>query len=500
MNDPERVISKALVLAAGNGSRLLCDVPKPLFPLLGLPLLARTLFTLERAGISDAYVVLGYEADRIRREMEKIGRLKIRVHWLYNDRWDQPNGLSVLQAESAIDEPFILAMADHVFDPSVISALQDQGCSIDGVNLAVDYDVDSVFDLEEATKVQVANGRILSIGKSLRSYDAIDTGVFLATPALFEAIKKACARGRKTLSDGILELADSGLATVTDIGERNWHDIDTLADAKAAERKLIANVRKPTDGPISRYINRPISISLSKLLVRTGITPNQVSVLGLVVGLGSACLAAVGGYVHLLLSGLLFQLASVLDGTDGEVAKFTFRTSVRGEWIDTICDQISYFAFVVGLIIGVHRSGLPDFYFLWGVVGLVSASASMVAISVYLIRAKTSGSALSVPYGFKRGTGLVSRVLRVLQFFGKRDMFAFLAMLLALLGQLPLALPIVGIGATFILLPATIAVNLSPFRKTSADRRQTKRTPTTTDDGEQAAERKSDPAAVLVQT
>ncbi len=499
MFETSQIVTKALVLAAGNGNRLMSDVPKPIFRLLGLPLLARTLFTLEQAGISDAYVVLGYEADRVRRGIEKISRLNIRVHWLHNDQWEQPNGLSVLRGESAIEEPFILAMADHVFDPSVVSALKEHGCDSDGVNLAVDYDVASVSDLEEATKVQVADGRIVAIGKSLKSYDAIDTGVFLATPGLFEALKKACANGRRTLSAGILELADSGLAMATDICGRTWHDIDTLEDAKDAESKLIANVRKPTDGPISRYINRPVSISLSRLLVRTPITPNQVSVLGLIVGLGSAWFAAVGGYAPLLLSGLLFQLASVLDGTDGEVAKFTFRTSVRGEWIDTICDQISYFAFVVGLIIGVHRSGLPDFYFFWGVVGLVSASASMVAISAYLIRAKTSGSALSVPYSFKSGTGLISRVLKVLQYLGKRDMFAFLAMLLAIVGQLPLALPIVGIGATFILLPATVAVNQRPFRQRNADQQPEMGLPMTTEDSSQAAECPSDPEAITVQ-
>lgn len=244
-----------------------------------------------------------------------------------------------------------------------------------------------------------------------------------------------------------------------------WHDIDTLEEVPEAERKLLATVGKETDGPISRHINRPISKALSRLLVNTPMTPDQISVGALTISLLSAALAALGGYLPFLLSGILFQMASVLDGTDGEVAKLTFRTSRRGEWIDTVCDQVSYVAFVAGLIVGVYRSPLPDFYFLIGILGLVSASLSMMAISFYLLRRKGSGSALALQYGFQNGTGILSRVLRVVQYLGRRDMFAFLALVLAVIGQLPMGLVLFGIGATFVLLPATITASLSAFRQ-----------------------------------
>ena len=145
-------------------------------------------------------------------------------------------------------------------------------------------------------------------------------------------------------------------------------------------------MRKASDGPIARLINRRISTALSRLLVKTPVTPTQLSVATLVIGLISAGLAAIGGYVPLLLSGILFQVASILDGTDGEVAKLTFSTSRRGEWIDTICDQISYFAFLVGLTVGAFRSGLPDFYVYAGALGIISGSISMMNISFVAAR------------------------------------------------------------------------------------------------------------------
>ncbi|MFQ5890538.1 MAG: NTP transferase domain-containing protein [Gemmatimonadota bacterium] len=470
VSDHRQRIADAVVLAAGDGTRLTSHTPKQLLPLLGVPLLARTLFTLEEAGLETAHVVVGYQAEKIRREIERIGRLNIEVRWLYNDQWRKSNGLSALAAEAVLRGPFILTMADHLFDPAVVIALTENVHRLQGIDLAVDYRIDGVLDLEDATKVQVESDHIVAIGKALPTYDAIDTGVFLASPALFAALRASCEDGDAALSDGVQKLAAAGMARATDIGDRMWYDVDTPEDVAEAERRLMAGVRRSTDGPIARYINRPISTAVSRRVVRTSITPNQVSVAALVIGLVSAGFAAAGGYLSFLLSGILFQAASILDGTDGEVAKLTFRGSYRGEWVDTICDNIAYLAFLVGLIIGVHRSPLPDFYFWTGVLGLAAVFLSLANISFYLLRRGKSGSALAVRYGFQKGNGPLSRVLRVLQYLGKRDLMAAWVLLLAVVGQLPLVLPMAGIAATFLLLPATVRANLSSLRRARRDR------------------------------
>lgn len=457
-------MSRALVLAAGRGARLGNHSPKPLFRLLGLPLLARTLFTLEQAGITDAYVVLGYEADAIREALERIDRFRIRIHWLYNERWEEPNGLSVLAAENVLAEPFILTMCDHIFDPEIVTALQSKAESVRGVELAVDRELSGVYDLEDATKVQVTSGRIDKIGKTLVRFNAVDTGVFLANPALFGALREACREGKTALSDGVQKLADRGLTGVTEIDGCMWHDVDTARDAREAERKLLATVRKPSDGIIARYLNRPVSTAISRRLVTTSVTPSQVTFVNLVLGLVAAGLAAVGGYQAFLAAGVLFHVASVVDGTDGEMAKLTFRTSSRGEWFDTISDNITYLAFLLGLIIGARRSDLHDFYYLSGIVGLGVALVTFLNLHFYLVRQRKSGSFLAVRYGFEQGSGFGKRVLRVLQFLGKRDMMAFLVLLLAIVGQMPMVLPSFCIGATAGLLPMSIKANLDSLR------------------------------------
>lgn len=464
MSDTPETVSQALILAAGMGSRLKSRDPKPLTRVLGVSLLGRTLFSLRKAGVTDAYVVVGHEAEQVRAGIDKITRLGLTVHWLHNPQWKEPNGVSVLAGEAELDGPFFLTMTDHLFHADIVRSLARSGAH-GGINLAVDYDVDSVIDLDDATKVEVSEGRIVAIGKTLPEYNAIDTGIFLASPALFGAIHEARAEGNASLSAGVQKLATEGLARVTDIGDHMWHDVDTPRDLVEAERKLMNGVRKASDGPVSRYINRPISTALSRVVVNTPVTPNQISVSTLVISVISAGFAVQGGYVGFLIAGLLFQIASIVDGTDGEVAKLTFQSSQRGEWIDTVCDNVSYLAFLLGLIVGVYRSPFPDLYYQAGIVGFVAGAASILNLTMSVRRGQRSGSFLSVQYGYQDGADLGSRVMRVMHFMGKRDFFAFIALALAVVGQLPLALPLFGVGATLLLFPATLEVNLSSWAR-----------------------------------
>jgi choline kinase len=102
--------------------------------------------------------------------------------------------------------------------------------------LLVDRKIDSVFDLDDATKVQSANGKVVAIGKQLQTYDCIDTGVFVGTPGLVDAIGEvAAAHGDASLSAGVQALSGRGLMEVLDVGDAHWMDVDTpqmLADAE----------------------------------------------------------------------------------------------------------------------------------------------------------------------------------------------------------------------------------------------------------------------------
>jgi CDP-L-myo-inositol myo-inositolphosphotransferase len=453
-------ISQALVLAAGRGRRLNHDQPKPLYPLLGVPLLARALFTLEAAGITDAYVVLGHEAESVRSAIDAIDRLKIRVHWLLNPDWERPNGLSVLAGESLLDRPFILAMGDHLFEPDAIEVLTQNAKSLRGVDLLIDRHGNGDHDLPEATKVRLDGDRIVEIGKTLDPFDGLDTGLFLASPEIFGALREACAEGAETLSDGVQKLATNGRARAIDGGDLWWHDIDEPEDARVARSKLLEGLRTEKDGPISRTLNRPISTRISAHVVKTSLTPNQVSVITLLMSVIAAIVVAGATYPMLVLGGILFHFASVLDGVDGEVARLKFQSSRQGEYVDTVCDSIAYVVFLAGLTVAAYRAPVPDILFWNGVAATIACALGLVNITLYLSRKGESGSARTVEYGYQKEEkrGFLPWFLRQVHYLGTREMFSFGAMVAALSGYMLYGLVIPGVLGTVVLIPITIKI------------------------------------------
>lgn len=457
-------VTTALILAAGQGSRL-NHGPKPLHRMLGVPLLARALNTLAKAGIQKAYVVTGYKADLVWSGIEQVDSIGIEVVWLLNEEWEQPNGLSVLAAREVIQEPFVLAMADHIFDPNIVTRLIETPRADDEIVLAVDRRLERIADLDDATKVQVEAGSIERIAKSLVDYNAVDTGLFLAGPSLFDAVHRASMDDRKALSDGVQMLAKDGKASVLDVTGMMWHDVDTPADIRLAERKLLDSTRKPTDGPISRCLNRPLSLALSRLVVKhTSLTPNHFTLIHLIVGLASGFAAALGGYVGFLVAGILFHAASILDGCDGEIAKLTFKSSRRGEWLDTAADGATYLTFLLGLVIGVYRHGLAPIYFYSGLVSLGVMAVVLFNVCSYVARQRLPGSLVAVQYGWETGDGFFKRSIRFGQQFFRRDSLALLVLVLAVFGQLPVVLVFFGFFVTFFLLPASIKINVNSWQ------------------------------------
>jgi histidinol-phosphate aminotransferase len=225
-----RSIERAVVLAAGRGSRLVSGAtfPKPLKLVAGTPLLVRILRTLATEGVREAVVVVGYQGEQIRRALAGDPTLGLSVTFVDNPHWEKSNGISLLQAAPFVDRDCILTMADHLFAPEIVRRLARAELPPGACSLGVDYDVERCFDLDDATKVQVEAGRIAQIAKDLDVYNAIDTGVFRITPLLIDEVRRlALERGDASLSDGVRALARGGRFFATDVGDARWIDVDT---------------------------------------------------------------------------------------------------------------------------------------------------------------------------------------------------------------------------------------------------------------------------------
>ena len=99
---------------------------------------------------------------------------------------------------------------------------------------------------------------------------------------------------------------------------------------------------KPTDGPVSRYINRRISSRITAFLIRhfASITPNQLTILVTIIGIIPSLLYILRDPILAAVAGVIVQLDSILDGVDGEFARATGRTSPYGAFLDAILDRV----------------------------------------------------------------------------------------------------------------------------------------------------------------
>ena len=149
---------KCLIIAAGQGSRLrsIAEV-KPLIPLRNTPLIERVIDSAMEAGVDDFYVVVGYKSASTRAHLEKVSRSKgTPITIIENKEWERANGISVLKAQPYLKEPFLLMMADHIFDPEIARLLIRQSSNNKGLLLAVDEDLENHFvDLDDVTRVLV---------------------------------------------------------------------------------------------------------------------------------------------------------------------------------------------------------------------------------------------------------------------------------------------------------------------------------------------------------
>src|SRR6202047_1724708 len=144
-------VNQCLILAAGNGTRIRTisgGLPKPLVDFRGKPIIEHIVQRAHRAGIESFVIVVGYRSDLIRNWFE--GRsLGVSVTFVENPDYHKANGVSALKARNEIPENVLLLMEDHLFESRTAQVLLNQTLKPGEVILAVDPNIDRIFDLDD---------------------------------------------------------------------------------------------------------------------------------------------------------------------------------------------------------------------------------------------------------------------------------------------------------------------------------------------------------------
>lgn len=234
---------KGVIIAAGLGSRLWDvsnQVPKTLLPFGHGTILSAIVGRLKQAGITELAMVVGFNQHYIR-EYVAAHPLELPVVFIENTEWERGNGLSVYKVRSWVGQaPFLLSMSDHLVQPEAITRVVSHPTRAN--LLLVDPFIDTVFDLDDATKVQTDGERIVKIGKELPHYNALDCGIFRLESDYFAAMETALGKGRESISAAIEELVPTGRILAVSAPQAGmWMDLDTPEAYEFATRKLNAD-------------------------------------------------------------------------------------------------------------------------------------------------------------------------------------------------------------------------------------------------------------------
>jgi phosphatidylglycerophosphate synthase len=209
------------------------------------------------------------------------------------------------------------------------------------------------------------------------------------------------------------------------------------ASVRAAEQALCAKMRSDSaasDGPLAHYIDRRISLRISRWLVNhTGLRPNHLTIIGTTIGLIAATLLGVGTYWTGVAGTLLFLCATIIDGCDGEVARLTYRDSPFGQVFDVTTDNLVHVAIFAGLGWGMYRAD-PNGQYL-NLLLLLMGGFAVTGLASYVFLVHLPGFAQSGGQPRTWKGRLRQRLLGAMEGLMNRD-FAYLLLALALIGRL----------------------------------------------------------------
>lgn len=204
-------------------------------------------------------------------------------------------------------------------------------------------------------------------------------------------------------------------------------DVLDLERPAAAARRILAATTKASDGIVSRRLNRPISQRISAVLLHIeGIRPWHLTIVTATMGLLMFVSFLQAGPGGLILGGILFHVASVVDGIDGEIARATHRSSESGAMLDTAVDMVTNLLFYLGVTVSLSRLYGPEHLFVGGWC-LLLAVIGLLLIRMLANSAGDRGSfdVVKVYYRNRYPDGIPAGITNFLVAITSRDFFAF---------------------------------------------------------------------------
>ena len=379
--------------------------------------LKRIVINSQRAGVERFHVVAD-NADFLRVFLDD-GRISAEINWVSPGESVSVDSARVLVLESSFGTTGYGPVEKFLWD--------SHGCGEGEIALLVDENSEPLVDADAETgRASGYTGAGRRVAGAFVA-DCADVPEILSAPGIDVWLGREAARGR---------------VRTFGIGGGQWYRLsDAEGSVEEAEGIIFSHVGKTATGWIARKINGRISLPLSKLLIRTSLTPNMISVLINVIGVLCGPLYALG---HPVLGAVFMQIATVLDRCDGEVARIKLMETKKGQWVDTISDQFTVLSFLVGVPLGYYLQTGSAVAVALGTYNL-AVFALFLCWSLYFIRKYTDSGSLVAYFEVDKHvdpaelSGL-RRLLSRLRYLGRRNYYSAILVALAVVGGNPLVL------------------------------------------------------------
>lgn len=357
--------------------------------------------------------------------------------------------------EAGFSEAWLVIGADPILD----AAMQADIARLKGamsVRLLTADALDEALAHRDAGALLSLDGDHLIEGGALRDFLGSDADCLRARGRI--VAKKAAGGGDLATPAGKAMQVDPGRALPLSAPGADW--------------EIVRRTGKAGDGPVSRWLNRPLSQRISLLALRIGgVRPTQMTAVTAAIALAMFACLVTGSAAGLILGGILFQAASVIDGVDGEIARATFQASPRGAALDSAVDMVTNLLFILGLTInltlsrGAHHAWIGG----WGF-ALFAAGLLILSWRIRRDGGPVSFDFLKHRFGGHGARRLAPGIVRFFTVVMSRDFFALLFATMILLGLAAAILYVFAAAATLwilLILLATMRVWLggaSPSR------------------------------------
>ena len=238
------MIDKAIILSAGQGSRLLpltAERPKCLIDFSGRSLLAWQVEMLAGGGVKEIDVVTGFMTEMVEAELDRLARPGLALNVQFNPFYKVADNLgSCWIARAAMSRDFLILNGDTLISRDIVRRVQQSAAW----PIAVTVDIKTGYDSDDM-KVTLQGERLLAIGKTLTAAQSNAESIgFLAFrgegAALFRDTVEAYMRTPAGVENWYLKVIDAlapgGKVGTVSIEGMEWAEVDFLNDIEAGER------------------------------------------------------------------------------------------------------------------------------------------------------------------------------------------------------------------------------------------------------------------------